>query len=592
MIRHKKVDVVTIGAGWTASILAWKLTAAGLQVVSIEQGPARWTYPDFAHNHDHLRFSVRKALMADISRETWTWRPNPSAPSLPMRKYGSFDPGAGLGGAGIHWSGMHWRFLPSDFRYRSHHVERYGEKKLPEGNQIQDWPLTYEDLEPYYDAFEYDVGVSGQAGNIGGQIVVGGNPFEGPRRRDYPLPPLDMTLSADLFAQACQQLGYHPFPQAAAILSQDFRDPWGFKRWACLYCGFCTRFGCDVDAKASPINSHLRPALLSGRYEVRIDSKVLGVNLDADGLATGVTYVDADGQEHEQPADIVVLSAYMLTNVRLLLLSKHPRHPKGIGNDRGWVGRNYTYQHWQSPAIGLFDGRRFNGFMGNTSTVNVIYDFNADCFDHADVDFVGGASIFCGVGERDPLTSVANLPALTGAAPVSHPWGAEWKRHIVRYWDSAPALTMQGESLPYSDQFCDLDPVYTDHYGLPLLRLTFDWHPNDYAMYRFIAGKCADIARAMGASQVITRSELQPYNLHRYQSTHNTGGAIMGTDPGCSVTNKFGQVWDTPNVFVTGAALYPQNPGANPTGTLCALAYMQGDAICDRYVKDPRRLIG
>ena len=284
----------------------------------------------------------------------------------------------------------------------------------------------------------------------------------------------------------------------------------------------------------------------------------------------------------------MILSGYMLTNVRMLLLSKSERHPGGIGNDRGRVGRNYTYQHWHSPVLGLFDHRRFNLFMGNSSTINVIYDFNADTFDRSGLDFIGGASIFAGLSERDPLTSVTNMP---GAAAGSRPWGAEWQRNVVRYWNSSVPLMIQGESLPYEDQFMDLDPVYRDDLGLPLLRLTFDWHANDYGLYRFVTHKGAEIMRAMGAARVVMKAEPAPYNIHRYQSTHNTGDAIMGSDPGQSVTNKYGQVWDTPNVFVTGAALYLQNPGANPTGTLCALAYLQGDAIRDRYVKAPRRLM-
>ena len=166
MTVQKKVDVVTVGAGWTAAILAYLLTQEGYWVVSLEQGPARFATPDFEHNHDSLRYSIRKAMMVDLRDETWTWRPNPSRPSLPIRQYGSFHPGNGIGGAGIHWAAQTWRFYPSDFRYRSHHIERYGEDRLPEGSNVQDWPLTYEELEPYYTRMEYDIGISGRAGNL------------------------------------------------------------------------------------------------------------------------------------------------------------------------------------------------------------------------------------------------------------------------------------------------------------------------------------------------------------------------------------------------------------------------------------------
>ena len=596
MTTHNKADVVTVGAGWTAAILAQQWTAAGLNVVSLEQGPAQWTYPDFQHNHDHLKYSKRFKMMVDLSKQTWTWRPHPHAASLPMRQFGSFHPGAGVGGAGVHWSAMVWRYLPSDFRYYSHHVERYGAERLPAGHRIQDWAVSYEELEPYYDRWEYDTGVSGTAGNLNGQLIEGGNIFEGPRSRPFPLPPIATSVPADMFADACRNLGYHPFVQPSSILSQAYRDISGNTRSGCLYCGFCTRFGCEVDAKSSALTAHIPLALQTGNYEIRPGCHVTQVNLNAEGLATGVTYVDASGKSHEQPADVVILSAFTLENVRLLLLSRNEAHPNGIGNDRNMVGKNYTYQLWASPVTGIFKGRRFNLFMGNTSTINVIYDFNADNFDHSELDFIGGGSIFCGVGERDPLTSVSNMPSLAGTGGggggESPPeWGQDLKENLRRNWDSFVPVQMQAESLPYEDQFLDLDPTYRDAWGQPLLRITFDWHQNDYNLYRFMAQRCREILQEMGPTRIDAEMELEPYNIHTYRSTHPTGGAIMGSDPGNSVTNKYGQVWDTPNVFVTGAALYPQNPGANPTATLCALAYMTAQAVLDRYFDAPNEMM-
>jgi gluconate 2-dehydrogenase alpha chain len=621
MATQQHVDVVTMGAGWTAAILAWKLTAAGLNVVSLEQGPERWSTPDFEHNHDPLRYRIRKAMMVDLRTETWTWRPNPKLPSLPIRQYGSFHPGQGLGGAGIHWAAQTWRFYPSDFNYRTHHIERYGEQRIPEGATIQDWPITYEELEPYYDQVEYDIGVSGQAGNLNGVLVEGGNPFEGPRQRPYPLPPLVRSIPATMFAGACHNLGYHPFPQPASILSEAYTGLSGRPRSGCLYCGFCTRYGCEVDAKASAITDHVPLALETGLYEIRYNSKVTGVEVGADGLATGLRYLDqATGEAHLQPADIVILSGYTLSNVRLLLLSRGEAHPNGVGNDQGMVGKNYTYQLSQGPATGVFEGAQFNLFMGNSCLQNVIHDFNADNFDHEDLDFIGGASITCGGGEMEPLSSTLNLPVSNverfgsagdedgeGARGVRKrpaiaaevgslagsgvEWGRAWKDNLRRNWNSVTGIGIQGESLPYPDQFLDLDPTYTDAYGLPLLRVTFDFHENDYRLYRFMAARCKEILQAMNPTRIFTTAELEPYNVYAYQSTHCTGGAIMGSDPSTSVTNKYGQVWDTPNVFVTGAALYPQNAGMNPTGPLLALAYFTGDAMLDRYLDDPTRLI-
>lgn len=584
---HKKVDVVTVGAGMTASIAAAKLCAAGHDVVSLEQGPSQWAYPDFSHDHDSLRFSVRYAMMVDLHRETWTWRPSASSPALPMRQYGSFNPGKGLGGALVHWSGQLWRFLPTDFRYRSHVVERYGASKLPDGSTVQDWGITYDELEPYYDALEYDIGASGQTGNLRGKILPDGNPFEGPRSRPYPHPALGVTTYGEMFAKASEDLGLHPFTQPAGILSEAFVDPYGNYRSGCLYCGFCTRFGCEVDAKTSPQTTWLPPAFATGRYSVRSESKVTKVEVDDKGRATGVTYLDSQGGEHFQPAELVLVSAFTLENNRLLLLSRSKAHPNGIGNDRGRVGRNYTYQMYPAPIVGVFEGTKLQMYMGNTCTIKIVYDFNADNFDHSDLDFIGGSQLYSEPCEREPVNSVKGLTTADGKY-----WGAAWKDEIRKNWDSYAAIVTEGESIAYEDNFLDLDPNYTDRFGNPLLRLTFDWHDNERNMWRFVAARAKEIMERMKPSRIVKFTpELPPYNIHDYQSTHPTGGCIMGTDPGHSVTNTYGQVWDTPNVFVTGAALFPQNAGANPSGTVGAVTYRAMEAVRDRYFKSPGELL-
>jgi len=597
MATLKKVDVVTIGAGWTSAIMGWKLGKAGHRVVAIEQGPMRWANPDFEHNHDGLEYHVRHKMMVDLAKETWTWRPNPNAPTLPLRRFnpGPFNPGSGLGGSAVHWTAQLFRFFHSDFNYRSHHIERYGESKLPIGNRIRDWPITYDELEPYYTQFDYDIGASGQVGNLNGQIIEGGDPFTGPFSRPYPNPPLAVVTASDLFAQATKEMGYHPFPHPTGILSQGWTDPFGNDRSGCIYCGHCTRFGCEVDAKSSAQTTHLPEAFKTGKYEVRPNSKVLRINIGSDGLATGVTYIDANGQEQEQPADVVMLTAYTLTNVRMMLLSRGGKHPNGIGNDQGLVGKNFTYQLFKTPVHNIFDGRKFNLFMGNGITRYLINDLGGDNFDHKDLNFIGGAAVFGPTGEVDPDDSTSSFPYDGGPKsprnnkPIA--FGAKLKDALRKNWDGDAGILIQGESLPYEDQFFDLDPVYKDAYGAPLLRLTFDFHENDHRLYEYIAEKCKEIGMRMGPTSQDVTSSLSPFEIRSYQTTHVTGGAIMGTDAGNSVTSKYGQVWDTPNVFVTGAAMYPQNPCLNPTGTLCPLAYMAGDAIRDRYFKNPGKML-
>jgi gluconate 2-dehydrogenase alpha chain len=588
MAQNKKVDVVTVGAGLVAGILAHQLTKAGLEIVSLEQGPWLTTSADFSHDHDELRYNQRRDYMVDLSQETWTWRPSPKETALPMRQYGSFNPHKGVGGAAVHWAAQNWRFFPSDFEYRTHHIERYGEDRLPEGNRIRDWGVTWDEIEPYYDAFEYDVGISGKAGNLKGEKIDGGNVFEGPRSRDYPLPPLASSLIADKFTKATKELGYHPFPQPSAILSKDYEDLAGNPRGTCLYCGFCTRYGCEVAAKGNSLVVHMPAALATGKYEIRPNSYVFRIDTADDGTATGVSYIDASGHEQSQEADIVIVSAFMLMNARLLLLSRSDAHVDGVGNDRGLVGTNYTYQLGGGGAGGIFEGERLNQFMGNGGISALIHDFNGDNFDHSDLDFIGGGGFSAGGGERNPVGSTGGVSGANGET-----WGQAWKESLRTNWDSSGGVGMQGESLPYDDQFVDLDPTYRDRFGFPLLRLTFDWHENDYNLVRYLAPKMKEILEHMGAKNVnsANKGELTPYSIGPYQSTHTTGGAIMGTDPGNSVVNRYGQVWDTPNVFVIGASQFPQNSGMNPTGTVGALAYLAGDGIVNKYVKDPGKII-
>jgi gluconate 2-dehydrogenase alpha chain len=225
--------------------------------------------------------------------------------------------------------------------------------------------------------------------------------------------------------------------------------------------------------------------------------------------------------------------------------------------------------------------------MGNTCTIAIIYDYNGDNFDHSDLDFVGGMQLYSEPCEREPFNSVKGLTTKDGKS-----WGAEWKKQLGRDWDSYASIVTEGESIPYEDQFVDLDPHYQDKFGNPLLRITFDWHPNEQRMWGFIAARAKEIMTAMKPSRVVSyMPDMEPYNIHEYQSTHPTGGCVMGNDPANSVTNSYGQVWDTPNVFVTGAALFPQNPGANPTGTVGALTYRTADALLDRWFKNPDELL-
>jgi gluconate 2-dehydrogenase alpha chain len=578
-----EVDVVLVGFGWTAAILAQELTDAGLQVLALERGSWRDTPTDFAVTfiQDELRYYFRHELFQESSRQTLTFRNSHDEEALPMRHLGSFLPATGVGGAGIHWNCQTWRFLPSDFVARSHNEERYG--KLPEGMTIQDWGVTYDDLEPYYDRFEYLCGISGKAGNLNGEKQAGGNPFEGPRRREYPNPPMDMTYAPTLFAKAAQDLGHHPFPCPSANMSRAYTNPLGVQLAPCTYCGFCEKYACGNYSKSSPQTTILPVLMRKDNFTLKTLSDVLKVNVDNTGKrATGVTYVDAQGEEWEQPAELVILCAFAQHNPHLLMLS-------GIGtpydpvSGTGIVGKNYAYQIVSSVHI-FYEDKLMNPFVGAGALGMGIDEFNGDNFDHSGHGFIGGGYLACWTTNGRPIE--------THPTPEGTPkWGSKWKKAVVDSYLKSAAISTHGAVMSHRGNYLDLDPIYRDVYGRPLLRMTFDYTENEHRMSDFLTDRAAEIAKAMGGREVKVERRKGPYSIVPYQTTHNTGGAIMGTDPKSSVVNRYLQSWDVPNLFVMGACAFPQNPGYNPTGTVGALTYWAADAIRNQYLKNPGPLV-
>ena len=586
-IKKPSVDAVLVGFGWTGAIMGMELTAAGLKVLALERGENRDTVPDFAYPRitDELSYGIRGKLFQNLSKETVTIRHTPADVAVPYRQHGSFLLGDGVGGAGVHWNGHHWRALPADLQLRSTYEARYGKKFIPEGMYLQDFGVTYDELEPHFDQFEKICGTSGKAGNVKGQIHAGGNPFEGWRSNEYPLPPLASPNSAVLFEKAARELGYHPFPQAAANASRAYTNPHGAQLGPCNFCGFCERYGCYMYAKAAPQTTLLPSLMKRSNFELRTRSHVQRVNMSPDGKrATGVTYIDAQGNEVEQPADLVVLCAYQMHNVRLLLLSNiGKKYDPATGE--GVVGRSYAYQLNGGAALHFDKDQPMNPFVGAGASGNAMDDFDGDNFDHGPLGFVGGATINCiNTGGR-PIQQLS-LPAGTPT------WGAGWKKAAKENYVYQTSVGSQGSVMAYRDNYLDLDPTYKDAFGQPLLRMTFDWKDNDMAMTAFISTKVEQIAKAMGPKHISMgfKKKGDHYDVRPYQSTHNTGGAIMGTDPNTSAINRYLQTWDVPNVFVMGASAFPQNFGYNPTAVVAALAYWSAAAIRDKYLKNPGAL--
>src|SRR5665213_1955016 len=235
--RLKEVDAVMIGMGWTGAILARELTKAGLTVVGLERGQDRTPGEDFTlpSVRDEMKYSQRLELMMDNSTDTITFRNAPAEMALPIRRIGAFLPGEGVGGSGIHWGALHWRNLPTDFRIKSHIKQKYGASAIPEGMTIEDWPVSYDEVEPFYDHFDKLCGTSGQAGNVKGKILAGGNPFEGARQNEYPNKAIKSSAPGMMFGEAAKSLGFHPFPAPVAITSDAYTNVEGIALGACEY---------------------------------------------------------------------------------------------------------------------------------------------------------------------------------------------------------------------------------------------------------------------------------------------------------------------------------------------------------------------
>ncbi|MBT2605788.1 GMC family oxidoreductase [Bacillus sp. ISL-53] len=565
-----KVPVVVVGMGWAGGIIASELTKAGIKVVGLERGKER-DMSDYLMVHDELRFQHREELMQDLSKETITHRNNQKMRALPMRNYGTFIVGEGLGGAGSHWNGQTYRFLPYDFEIKSLTEKRYGKNKIKSDYPIQDWGITYDQIEPYYDTFEKMAGISGETVKLYGK-----------RSNPYPTGPMIKTPVLAEFEQAAKKLGYKPYMIPSANLSENYENPDGISRSACQYCAFCENFGCEYGAKADPVVTVIPVAKKTGNLDLRTYSNVTRI-LNDGTKATGVIYVDTfTGEEFEQPAEVVVLASYVFNNVRLLLNSNLgiPYDPK---TRNGVIGKNYCYQVSSGYSSLYYNDREFNIYGGAGALGIEIAEFTGDNFDHSDVNFLHGAGI--------RTTQYGNRPIANNNSPIGTPsWGVEFKKQSIKYANSILQVKSQGASMPHIQNYLDLDPTYKDVYGMPLLRMTYDYTAQDRELVKYMAKVTRSIAKKMGPDHIDTVAEQADFNVNTDTNTHNTGGVIMGADPKNSAVNTYLQMWDAENVFVAGSSAFPHNSSFNPTGTLGAFSYRAAEGIV-KYLKKGGSLV-
>lgn len=573
--KKGKVDVVILGSGWAGGITGAELAKKGYSVVCLERGEDQ-KLEDFIGSKDELRYSRRHELMQDLTKETITSRNKLDDVAQPIRNNSDFLVGTNTGGTSVHWNGNVFRFWPYDFEIYSKTVERYGEDKIPKGMTIQDWGITYDELEPYYDKYEKAIGVSGEE-----------SPLGPPRSNNFPNPPMKESQLTRLFKKATEKLGYHPYMTPSANMSEQYENPDGETINACVYCSFCEHHGCDFGAKSDPIVTVLKTAQKTGNFELRNESYVTRVIHDGN-KATGLRYTDTKtGKEYEQPATLVIVAGFVFTNNRLLLLSEigEPYDPE---TKKGSIGKHMTGHDTYADVAGVngfFNDKKFNKYAGAGSLSSTIDDFSTDIFDHSDFDFLHGFDI--------QINQSGDGPIANNKVPKGTPiWGKEFKKNSLYYANRNVYVRQLKGSLPFDHNYYDLDPNYRDTFGDPLLRVTRQYTDQDRKLSQYGVEKCTEIVEAMGAD-IIEPLEIPDdadFN-HSYVTGHFAGGVIMGSDPETSAVNNYSQMWDMENLFVVGSSAFPHFGAYNPTGTIGALAYRAAEGMIEYLENDGGLLV-
>ncbi len=546
-------DVVLVGLGAVGAVVAPILARAGLRVVALEAGPWR-TPQDYFPDELNSAYYCRGELGPKFLGEAPRWRRNADQAD----RGATFSLGRmmnGVGGSVVHWGGALRRCHPHHFKFLSHVRERWGEQVLPDGHTLVDWPVTYDDLEPYYTTLEYIIGVAGNDAN----------PFV-KRSKPYPMPPLRPFRTAEVFSAATQAMGLHPYPTPVAVNSVPYNGLPATK-----YHPWTAAFGPITNDRWTPTVNTVPEALATGNLDLRTHCRVVRVRTDGAGHANGVEYIDPNGNWHVQEARSVVLCSYTFEIVRLLLLSGDGRHPDGLGNNTGQVGKHFMTKQW-SDVYGHFPQIIFNAHTGPAAQMWSLDDFIAADFDSVAHGFVGGAT---------PNIENQRLPigiSREGPPPDAGCWGKGYKAH-VRNWQHMAAIRLQPDSLSYRTDFLDLDPRYRDRsgLGLPVIRITLDQRENERRLIQWMEAKAEDMLREMGAAKI-----WRGRGFHGVISSHDLGGCRMGEDPRTSVVDPDLRVHDTPGLYVFSGAVFPTCNGVNPTLTLWALCYRAAEQLVER----------
>jgi gluconate 2-dehydrogenase alpha chain len=551
-----EADILLVGAGSVGSVVAPVFAKAGLKIVALEPGPFRMQadyLPDELGATYYCRANMGQKFLSEVPQ----WRRNDGEKT----QEATFSLGRmmnSVGGSVIHYGGWLRRFHPHHFEMLSYVQNRWSQSILPEGCTLADWPVRYEELEPYYSLLEQEIGV---AGDSSAQFV--------PRSMAFPMPPTRPFRLGEFFKNATEKMGLHPFPVPVGVNTIPYRN-----RPATGYSAWSNGFGSFTGEKWDPSLTSIPEALATGNLDLRTRCRVFRIGTDENGRANGVEYIDPLGNRRFQKARTVILSAYTFENLRLLFLSGDAKHPHGLGNNTHQLGKHFMTKMF-AHVDGYVPGVIFNRHTGPAAQGMVLDDFFSSDFDSFKCGFIGGATLGA---EQQFLPIQISREALP---PGVQRWGRPYKDHLRR-WQNFAVVRIQPDTLSYTNNFVELDPHQRDRsgLGLPVLRITYDLRENERRLADWMESKSEEILRGMGATRT-WRGE----RFTGVGSSHDLGGARMGINPETSVVDPELRVHDTPGLYVYSGAAFPSCPGINPTLSLLALVYRAAERLAQRIAR-------
>jgi len=541
--KPEPVDAIVVGLGACGGTAVKVLCEAGMKVVGFDRGP--WLRPQDHYSGDELKYVNRNYLWPDPNLFPRTLRHDEESTAERF----PFSPTPQLVGGGTnHWAGWVPRPRESDFMLKSLHGD------VP-GASLADWPFRYEHLEPYLTKVEWEFGVSG---------IAGADKFEPFRSKGYPSPPLRPTRWGKKFYDACNKMGINAFPLPHASVTNNHKGREPFNTTS-----FWNQYGDPSTARSNTLTTFIPEAVATGNLDLRAECFVREVQVDKTGKATGVVYIDPQGNEVVQEARIVILALGAIESARLMLLSRSPLHPDGLGNSSGLVGKNATF-HEYLFAVGLFDQEiddPLHGWTGNYISGGSLQFYETD----HDRGHIGGCII----------AASQTCHPINWVFPGRPQWGEALKDADRNYFNYAMKIGLILHDLPVEKNRVDLDPTVKDAWGLPVARITHKPHSNDVAMGKWQVDKNVEILEAAGARKTI------PVYLEEMtgNTCHQHGTARMGFDASTSVLNEWGQSHDVDNLFVLDGSGFPTATGVNPTLTMMANTWRCADYIIDTYAK-------